>query len=441
MLKNKPSNRLSQKRTLFAIGGVIGLLAMFGVLYTVQLQSLEDLHGEPVCVGCSGDFGKYTLDWDNPSYWTEGATSKTIGDIDGSGTEFKFNYSGSYDKLAHIGTGNTPNIQTFFSGGDHNALSHYVNPGLESNETIKIIIEINPAIPAHLGFELYHVNGSWYSGDKVKIYAQSVLEGTNIYPSFSATNDPSWEEDGPGTIDATMPGETYANVAAGVNFDSPDLINKLIIEWSNCDICGTGVHGIGIGDITFYSNANSLPVEWADFQANWQETNAQISWHTAQELNNDYFSVERSVDGSLYEKIGEVAAVGNSSELSGYDYTDQTAKFAGLNALYYRIKQTDMDGAFSYSSVLELAPNINIPLELVVFPNPATDQVSFKLAGATENDFDYQILNTAGQLMESGRLQDLAEIGFEVSSWPSGNYHVRFANNTQQVSKTFLVRH
>ncbi|MFK7922069.1 MAG: T9SS type A sorting domain-containing protein [Bacteroidia bacterium] len=441
MLKNKPSNRLSLKRTLLAIGGVIGLLAMFGVLYTVQLQGLEDLHTEPVCVGCSGDFVKYTLDWDNPDYWTEGTISNKIADVDGSGTEFDIKYSGKYNKLAHMGTGNTPNIQTFFSGGDHNALSHYVNPGLAENETIKITIQIKPAIPAHLGFELYHINGSWYSGDKVKVFAQTVLEGTKVYPSFTGTNDPSWEEDGPGTIDAIMPGETYANVAAGVNFNSSDLINKIVIEWSNCDICGTGVHGIGIGDMTFYSNANSLPVEWADFQVNWEGVNAQVSWQTAQELNNDYFTVERSVDGNLFEQIEKIGAIGNSSELSSYDYTDQSAKFAGFSSLYYRIKQTDIDGAFSYSSMLELAPNTRIPLELVVFPNPANDQVAFKLAGATENDFDYQILNTAGQLMESGQLQDLAEISFEVSNWPSGNYHVRFANNTQQVSKTFLVRH
>jgi len=441
MLKTQISTRKSLSQRIWVVGGTIALLALFAVLYTVQTQEMSDLHWEPVCSTCSSDFVKYKLDWSDPAYWSEGALDKNIDDVAGSGTEFKVKYSGKYNKLARMGTGNTPNIQTFFAGGDHDALSHYVNPGLSKSENIILSITVNPPIPAEFAFEVYHVNGNWYSGDKLKIYAQDVIDGTKIYPSFTATDNPSWEERGSGTIDAVVPGQTYADVAAGVNFSAPNLINKIIFEWSNCDLCGTGVHGFGLGDITFFSNSNSLPVEWGALAVSWQESQAQLDWETAQELNTDKFFVERSVDGQLFEKIGEIEAAGNSSESQQYSFTDMSAKFDAQSPLYYRIKQTDMDGAFSYSSILELAPNTNIPIELLVFPNPASDQVNFKLAGATQSDFDYQVLNSAGQLMESGRLQSATEIGFEVSSWPAGNYHVKFANNTQQVSKSFQVIH
>ncbi|MEL7529803.1 MAG: T9SS type A sorting domain-containing protein [Bacteroidota bacterium] len=441
MLKIKPSSQISISRRALLIGGLVALLTSIAALYTTQSQTVSDLHWEPVCNSCSSDFVKYKLDWSNPAYWTAGTVDRKIADVAGSGTEFKVKYSGKYNKLARMGTGNTPNIQTFFSGGSHDALSHYVNPGLTKSESITLTIQIKPAIPAEIAFEIYHVNGNWYSGDKVKVYAQDEADGTKIYPTFTGTANPSWEERGAGTIDAIVPGSTYADVAAGVNFSSSRMINKIIFEWSNCDLCGTGVHGFGIGDITFFSNSNSLPVEWGALDIHWEGNQAVVNWETTQEMNTDKFIVERSLDMKNFESLGKVAAAGNSAEPQQYAFTDLDARFNGQNTLYYRIKQTDMDGAFSYSKLLELAPNTEIPLELVVFPNPASEQVSFKLAGVSESSFNYQVLNSAGQSIKSGRIELPTHPQFDVSDWPSGTYHVNFSSNSQQINKSFQVSH
>ncbi|MEM6346438.1 MAG: T9SS type A sorting domain-containing protein [Bacteroidota bacterium] len=441
MLKINPSSQIFLSRKALSIVGVLTVLTVVAAFYSNQSTTISDLHWEPVCYSCDNNFGKYQLDWSNPSYWSAGALNRKLKDIDGSGTEFHFSYSGAHNKLAAMGPGATPNIQTFFTGGSKDALSHFVNPGLSASESISITVQIKPAIPAEIAFDVYHINGNWYSGDKLKIYAEDEADGSLIFPTFSSTANPSWEERGDGTIDAVVPGTSYADVAAGVNFSSSRMIDKIVFEWSNCNLCGTGVHGFGIGDITFFSNSNSLPVEWGALDIDWQDSDALITWETEAEMNTKEFVIERSIDGEYYDSLNKLAAAGNSTETKQYAFIDRDARFKGQNTLYYRIKQIDMDGAFSYSKLLKLAPNTDISLELVVFPNPASDVISFKLAGALENDFVYQVLNSSGQLITRGQMGLLADMQLEVSDWPAGVYHLKLSNNSQQISKSFQVNH
>ncbi|MEZ4852231.1 MAG: hypothetical protein R3B93_27210 [Bacteroidia bacterium] len=76
-----------------------------------------------------------------------------------------------------------------------------------------------------------------------------------------------------------------------------------------------------------------------------------VTWTTSMELNNEYFTVERSFDQHIFESIGRVESQGGGNELRNYKLVDnlpQTGK------IYYRIKQTDLDGEFSYSPVLQV---------------------------------------------------------------------------------------
>lgn len=450
MLKQQqtPARRL-QQRLLAILGGLIVLVIIAALLTTQSTNDDDDennsngwqsLCRKPVCNACGPNFEEYELDWATLQ-WANGNKDGSFSDIGGSNTNLSINYQGATSKLAYLGTGTTPNIQTFFSGGAMQALSNYVCPGMLSDEAIEMSFAFDPPIPAQLAFDLYHVNGNWYSGDKVKVYALSVLEGAEIYPSFTAAADPSWQEEGNGTIDAFKSGSTYKNVSAGVNFNSSALIDTLMIEWSNCDICGTGVHGIGIGNISFFSNANSLPVEWGELNIKWQGEASVLSWQTQQEVNNDRFEIERSVDGKIFEKIGIQPGQGNTTQRSDYQFTDINARFSGQKNLYYRIKQVDFDGQSSYSNLLELSTNDNLQLELLIYPNPASEQVSFKLAGASEQNLRYQVISTQGKQMKAGQIDHLSEWQLDVSDWPNGTYHLRIDNNTQQITKTFVVQH
>lgn len=107
-----------------------------------------------------------------------------------------------------------------------------------------------------------------------------------------------------------------------------------------------GTVGPVIGQNTFSPwvlvNSNAiLPVEMVAFTAVCSDEQVEVQWTTASEINNDFFTIERSADALNYMPLGTVSGVGNSSVLQNYFFTD-TDPLSGTS--YYRLKQTDFDG-------------------------------------------------------------------------------------------------
>lgn len=92
-----------------------------------------------------------------------------------------------------------------------------------------------------------------------------------------------------------------------------------------------------------------MPIELESFEAVILEnTDVQLNWITLSELNNDYFNIERSNDGTNWKSIAKLDAAGDSQERKYYSFLDKTPN-SEIN--YYRLKQTDFDGAFTYSNI------------------------------------------------------------------------------------------
>ncbi|MBH8559362.1 RCC1 domain-containing protein [Hymenobacter negativus] len=110
-----------------------------------------------------------------------------------------------------------------------------------------------------------------------------------------------------------------------------------------------------------------LPVELLSFTAEKRGTTVALAWATASEKNSDRFEVERSRDGRSFERIGQVAAAGSSTSVRRYDFLDR--QYPGeTNHLYYRLRQVDLDGTFSYSPARTVT--VGGPATLALFPNP-----------------------------------------------------------------------
>lgn len=116
------------------------------------------------------------------------------------------------------------------------------------------------------------------------------------------------------------------------------------------------------------TTTGALPVKLVYFNAEKQGSTALLQWATTEEINNSYFEVERSSNGVNFSPIQKVDANNsNSNQLNKYTAIDNTP-LPGNN--FYRLKQVDIDGKVSYSSVVELTFSGSIALK--VFPNPAT---------------------------------------------------------------------
>lgn len=112
----------------------------------------------------------------------------------------------------------------------------------------------------------------------------------------------------------------------------------------------------------------TLPIELTEFKASLVENKVKLSWATASEVNNDYFTVERSKDAVNFETVSVEDGAGNSSHILEYTSFDDNP-YKGVS--YYRLKQTDFDGKNEYSAIQTIENNSSVNLNFEIIPNPS----------------------------------------------------------------------
>jgi fibronectin-binding autotransporter adhesin len=122
-----------------------------------------------------------------------------------------------------------------------------------------------------------------------------------------------------------------------------------------------------------------LPVELLYFRATFKEGVVELNWATAQEINNGYFTIERSADGQTFTEVLWVEGAGNSAEVKQYQTAD-TQPYSGIS--YYRLKQTDQDGKFSYSKVVAVNGSQDADFLQAYQSSSGQLQVNYQLASA-----------------------------------------------------------
>ena len=109
-----------------------------------------------------------------------------------------------------------------------------------------------------------------------------------------------------------------------------------------------------LGTITAGSILNPLPVEMLSFNSIlFNSETARLNWATASEINDDHFDIERSEDGKIFTKTGEVKGNGTTNIISNYEYFDNFG-IVSSPILYYRLRQIDFNGDFKYSEIRKL---------------------------------------------------------------------------------------
>lgn len=118
-----------------------------------------------------------------------------------------------------------------------------------------------------------------------------------------------------------------------------------------------------------------LPIQLIQFKVMLTLNNtALLQWSTATEINNDYFTVERSTNGYNWEPLKVIDGAGYSSTVLHYQTVDYSPHF-GVS--YYRLKQTDYDGQFDYSQIKTISRELENG-EISIYPNPAKSDVIVK---------------------------------------------------------------
>ncbi len=182
-----------------------------------------------------------------------------------------------------------------------------------------------------------------------------------------------------------------------------------------------------------FSNCSVLPLQFLAFAAsiNTQKI-VQLVWQTTNEINTQYFEVQRSINGKDFAVIGTLASA-NRSGVNSYVF-DDTNPLSGI--AYYRLQQIDKDGRFTYSNIVSVN-NIRTA-NIATYPNPASNSIVITHPKALA-DATIEIVSVLGKKMASIKLAAGVSItNANIANLPAGNYAIVMQNGMEKFSVRFI---
>jgi hypothetical protein len=188
-----------------------------------------------------------------------------------------------------------------------------------------------------------------------------------------------------------------------------------------------------------------FPVEFLTFTGQRSAAQSMLSWETMREVNHAYFQVERATTGApdQWQAVGQVRNQQPTPQGQVYDFVDQLPmEVQSQPDLYYRLRQVDLDGTFSFSSTLVLrAPMVRVE-PLLLYPNPAYEMVTLRLpASAAGQPIRVELISADGKRCY---VQALDAQSNGVHTLPlmvaEGIYALRIQSETQQWVEKLMVK-
>ncbi|MBE7173698.1 MAG: T9SS type A sorting domain-containing protein [Williamsia sp.] len=179
---------------------------------------------------------------------------------------------------------------------------------------------------------------------------------------------------------------TYEDLAAGTTAGGNlrDTLGTTVYEWM----------------LQYARPQNALPVTWKSFQAAIKNGIVSLKWETAQEQNIRIYEAERSRDGQTWETFATVLPKPGTEATKQYLLTDHLS-YTGIT--YYRIRQIDLDGKYTYSAIEKTMYTASLANSLRVFPSPFKAQITVQLFSEEKQQVNIRLNNAAGMLVKQQR--------------------------------------
>ena len=177
-----------------------------------------------------------------------------------------------------------------------------------------------------------------------------------------------------------------------------------------------------------------LPIELLNFNAYLVDNeHIKLNWQTASEINNDYFTIERTKNGTDWQELTKLNGAGNSSALQSYSSFDNNPYY-GIS--YYRLKQTDFNGKFSYSQIRSVNIERGKNSSIEIYPNPAHDKIT--IIGSEIELSEISIYNSLGQNVTalSKQIINNSTISIiDISQLSQGIYYIKTKTTANKMYK------
>ena len=295
---------------------------------------------------------------------------------------------------------------------------------------------------------LYLGNGGLSAGGTVKVRHTASLGSTTITSftdnggTVSLRSNSFWtvttaNSIGTGTHNLRTEGTGFGTVGAVTdlrqtlaNAISPGTDGAHAGSTTNPEVNRTGLTTANLSNSFHWGSINPtatpLPIELLSFTARLTDSHVELNWITASELNNDFFTIERASDIENFEEVAIVKGQGTIHTKSNYFQADESP-LPGIS--YYRLKQTDFDGVFTYSQVRKVE-NSDTKVNFRVYPNPIVDnKFNFTLTGIDPGmEVPLRIVNLQGaSVFEASYKADQSgwiKASVELTSLSTGMYIV-----------------
>ena len=210
------------------------------------------------------------------------------------------------------------------------------------------------------------------------------------------------------------------------------------------DWCASG-QGMGLANASNCIGCRQtgvLPISLIDFSGTIHNNIIYLKWITASELNNDYFTLEKSSDGINFSPFAEIKGAGNSNKILYYNYSDEST---GLKNLYYRLSQTDFDGTtVILKTVFINAADKSISSSaLKISPNPFRESFTVNFESDVEEKINLQLINLKGGVEFTEYINTLRGVNLYLFTRPdhltAGTYLLRLSNETSFIGQAKVV--
>lgn len=273
------------------------------------------------------------------------------------------------------------------------------------------------ACPNGYNFNIRYSYDIWFSGSNIPSGLWT-LQGNIICGQY---ND--------NFLDLPNSGGSGTNVSGGNSWRDIADCETATISSLLCNRVDLTIQGPGISYRTIpLECAISLPIELVDFDAAPGTDHVALSWRTATESNNSRFDIEKSTDGDNWTVIGTLEGAGTKNTPTNYSWIDYSRNTS--STIYYRLKQTDYDGQFSYSWIR--STTVATP-EFSVYPNPTNGMVSVSSESSVSVD-DIRVLDAHGRTIPVELISESENrVKLDLSTAQPGIYFLQYDTNTYKI--------
>ena len=280
------------------------------------------------------------------------------------------------------------------------------------------------------------------AGPAVSAAGSTVTPVFTIAGASGATNVYQWQvsrNSGISFTNLTSGTFSYTNGSATLSYDITNVSSDLTQTNANGNIYRLVVAATRGGllnpDCRYFNDyalvvaeGGPLPVKLTSFDGTYADGVATLNWQTSQELNNDRFELYRSYDGNNFELAATIAGAGNSSLPKNYTYQDRINLDGNV---YYKLKQIDIDGKFSFSNIVRLSSSDN-SASFKVYPNPVTNNFTVSFSTPKTGVATLLIRSTNGQTVYRKSLSVIKgnnSVSISGQQLSTGMYYITVTND------------